>query len=50
MFSEQIKLVSYNCRDLKLGSNCFFYERLEVEELFSDFDIVCLQSTRDLVD
>ena len=23
MFSEQIKLVSYNCRDLKLGSNCF---------------------------
>ena len=44
MFSEQLKLVSYNCRGLKLGSNCF-YERLEVEQLLSDFDIVCLQET-----
>ena len=44
MFSEQLKLVTYNCRGLKLGSNCF-YERLEVEQLLSDFDIVCLQET-----
>ena len=44
MFSEQLKLVSYNCRGLKLGSNCF-YERLEVEQLLSDFDSVCLQET-----
>ena len=44
MFSEQLKLVTYNCRGLKLGSNCF-YDRLEVEHLLNDFDIVCLQET-----
>ena len=44
MFSEQLKLVTYNCRGLKLGYNCF-YDRLEVEHLLNDFDIVCLQET-----
>ena len=44
MCSEQLKLVTYNCRGLKLGYNCF-YDRLEVEHLVNDFDIVCLQET-----
>ena len=39
-----LKLVSYNCRGLKLGANCY-YERLEVEHLLTDYNIVCLQET-----
>ena len=39
MDATNINLVSYNCRGLKLGKNCY-YERLEV-----DYDIICLQET-----
>ena len=39
-----IKLVSYNCRGLKLGKNCY-YERFEVEKLLIEYDITCLQET-----
>ena len=44
MDATNIKLVSYNCRGLKLGNNCY-YERLEVEKLLVDYDIICLQET-----
>ena len=43
MDATNIKLVSYNCRGLKLGNNCYF-ERLEVEKLLVDYDI-CQQET-----
>ena len=33
--------MSYNCRGLKIGKNCFFNDRLEVEKLLTDNDIVC---------
>ena len=41
---SDLKVVSYNCRGLKIGKNCF-YDRLEVEKLLTDNDIVCLQET-----
>ena len=46
MDATNIKLVSYNCRGLKLGTNCY-YERLDVEKLLIDYDIIilCLQET-----
>ena len=43
MFNElPLNLVSYNCRGLKLHS---YYERLEIESLLDNNDIVCLQET-----
>ena len=44
MDATNIKLVSYNCRGLQLGTNCY-YERLEVEKLLIYYDIICLQET-----
>ena len=41
---SDLKVVSYNCHGLKIGKNCF-YDRLEVEKLLTDNDIVCLQET-----
>ena len=42
--AQPLKLVSYNCRGLKLGTNRL-YERFEVENLLNVHDIVCLQET-----
>ena len=36
--------MSYNCRGLKLGTTRY-YERLEIEQLLAEYDIVCLQET-----
>ena len=36
--------MSYNCRGLKLGTTRY-YERLEIEQLLDEYDIVCLQET-----
>ena len=38
---SDLKVVSYNCRGLKKGKNCFFNDRSEVEKLLTDNDIVC---------
>ena len=44
VFTLKVKVVSYNCRGLKLGTTRY-YERLEIEQLLDEYDIVCLQET-----
>ena len=40
-----LEVVSYNCCGMKIARQELFYDRLEVEQLLTDNDIVCLQET-----